>query len=57
LQAVAQPLGGNLALGQTGASVQESGEAKERCSIAGGVEAWSRKARLKKRLLGRLMAI
>jgi len=38
-------------------SVQESGEAKERCSIAGGVEAWSRKARLEKRSLGRLMAI
>jgi hypothetical protein len=38
-------------------SVQESGDAKERCSIAGGVEAWSRKARLKKRLLGRLMAV
>jgi hypothetical protein len=35
----------------------ESGEAKERCSIAGGVEAWSRKARLEKRSFGRLMAI
>ena len=38
-------------------SVHESGEAKERCSIAGRVEAWSRKARLETLLLGRLMAI
>ena len=36
-------------------SVPESGEAKERCSIGGGVEARGRKVRLKKRLLGRLM--
>jgi hypothetical protein len=37
--------------------VQESGDAKERCSIVRGVEAWSRKARLKKRLVGRWIAI
>jgi hypothetical protein len=43
--------------GSAALSVQESGEATERCSIGGGVETWSRKARLEKRSLGRLMAI
>jgi hypothetical protein len=33
-------------------SMQESADAKERGSIAGGVEAWSRKARLKKTVVG-----
>jgi len=38
-------------------SVQESADAKERGSTADGVEGRSQKARLKKRLLGRMMAI
>jgi hypothetical protein len=42
--------------GSAALSVQESGEPNERCSTPGGVEAWSPKARLEKRSLGRLMA-
>ncbi len=38
-------------------SVQEPGEAKESCLMAGGVAALSRKGRFEKRSLGRLMAI